>query len=171
MNYCVSLGADSLCSRLTEKINSNDNHKLVLAHMPLLMVCLEGLGKLAQKFPNIASTSIYCLRDFLITPSPILLKLHKHFNEKETKDNVKCNRNQFSIRLTIDYINFRFSSSERRQRRRQIQPIGYSDRFRETTRHRHRKPVLRSRVSAQHRSGLRSSTGSERVEPSVHRGK
>nr|CAD7260807.1 unnamed protein product [Timema shepardi] len=58
-------GADSLCGRLTEKINSNHGHKLVLAHMPLLMVCLEGLGKLAQKFPNIASTSIYCLRDFL----------------------------------------------------------------------------------------------------------
>nr|CAD7570756.1 unnamed protein product [Timema californicum] len=52
-------GADSLCGRLTEKINSNHGHKLVLAHMPLLMVCLEGLGKLAQKFPNIASTSIY----------------------------------------------------------------------------------------------------------------
>lgn len=34
-------GADSLCGRLTEKINSNHNHKLVLAHMPLLMVCLE----------------------------------------------------------------------------------------------------------------------------------
>lgn len=68
-------GADSLCGRLTEKINSSDNYKLVLAHMPLLAVCLEGLGELARKFPNIASTSICCLRDFLITPSPILLKL------------------------------------------------------------------------------------------------
>lgn len=45
--------------------------------MPLLMVCLEGLGKLAAKFPNIASTCIYCLRDFLVTPSPILFKLHR----------------------------------------------------------------------------------------------
>ncbi|KOB66893.1 putative Phosphatidylinositol 4-kinase alpha, partial [Operophtera brumata] len=61
-------GADSLCGRLTEKINSNHNHKLILAHMPLLM----GLGKLATKFPPIANTSIYCLRDFLVTPSPIL---------------------------------------------------------------------------------------------------
>ncbi|KAK9746290.1 PI4-kinase N-terminal region [Popillia japonica] len=83
-------GADSLCSRLTEKINSNEGHRLVLAHMPLLMVCLEGLGKLAQKFPNIASTSIYCLRDFLITPSPILFKLHKQTVEKNAiKENVK----------------------------------------------------------------------------------
>nr|XP_022907836.1 phosphatidylinositol 4-kinase alpha [Onthophagus taurus] len=81
-------GADSLCSRLTEKINSNHGHKLLLAHMPLLMVCLEGLGKLAQKFPNIASTSIYYLRDFLITPSPILFKLHQQATEKN-KDQLR----------------------------------------------------------------------------------
>lgn len=46
------------------------------------MVCLEGLGKLAQKFPNIASTSIYYLRDFLVVPSPILLKLHRQQSER-----------------------------------------------------------------------------------------
>ncbi|XP_066584253.1 phosphatidylinositol 4-kinase alpha isoform X2 [Prorops nasuta] len=79
-------GADSLCGRLVEKINSNHGPKLVLAHMPLLMVCLEGLGKLAQKFPNIASTSIYYLRDFLVVPSPILLKLYRYQNERFSKD-------------------------------------------------------------------------------------
>lgn len=89
LTSCFVSGADSLCGRLTEKINSNHNHKLVLAHMPLLMVCLEGLGKLAQKFPNIASTSIYCLRDFLITPSPILFKLHRQSNERGNKENLK----------------------------------------------------------------------------------
>lgn len=36
----------------------------------------QGLGKLAQKFPNIAGTSISYLRDFLVDPSPILAKLH-----------------------------------------------------------------------------------------------
>ncbi|CAH1641032.1 unnamed protein product [Spodoptera littoralis] len=82
-------GADSLCGRLTEKINSNHNHKLILAHMPLLMVCLEGLGKLATKFPTIANTSIYCLRDFLVTPSPILFKLHKLELEKTGKEHMK----------------------------------------------------------------------------------
>ncbi|XP_073997967.1 phosphatidylinositol 4-kinase III alpha isoform X1 [Rhodnius prolixus] len=75
-------GADSLCGRLTEKINSNHNIKLVLAHMPLLMVCLEGLGKLAEKYPSIASTSIQCLRDFLVSPSPILSKLFRLHCEK-----------------------------------------------------------------------------------------
>lgn len=85
---CIS-GADSLCGRLTEKLNSNHGQKLVLAHMPLLMVCLEGLGKLAQKFPNIASTSIYCLRDFLVTPSPILFKLHKRYIERLNRDSAQ----------------------------------------------------------------------------------
>ncbi|XP_012059018.1 PREDICTED: phosphatidylinositol 4-kinase alpha [Atta cephalotes] len=82
----IGKGADSLCGRLVEKINSNHGPKLVLAHMPLLMVCLEGLGKLAQKFPNIASTSIYYLRDFLIAPSPILLKLYRQHNEYSMKE-------------------------------------------------------------------------------------
>jgi len=40
---------------------------------------LQGLGKLAEKFPNIASTTIYCLRDFLVTPSRILLTLRHQY--------------------------------------------------------------------------------------------
>lgn len=79
-------GADSLCSRLNGKINSTQNLKLVLAHMPLLMVCLEGLGKLAEKFPNIASTSIQCLKDFLVSPSPILAKLHRIHTDRAPHD-------------------------------------------------------------------------------------
>lgn len=38
---------------------------------------LQGLGKLANKFPNIAGTCINYLQDFLVSPSPILLKLHR----------------------------------------------------------------------------------------------
>ncbi|XP_073835112.1 phosphatidylinositol 4-kinase III alpha isoform X2 [Musca autumnalis] len=70
--------ADKLCGRLSQKLNSVLSHKIVMDHMPLLMVCLEGLGKLAQKFPNIANTSISYLRDFLVDPSQILAKLHAH---------------------------------------------------------------------------------------------
>ncbi|KAK9874265.1 hypothetical protein WA026_002618 [Henosepilachna vigintioctopunctata] len=92
-------GADSLCGRLTEKINSNHGYRLVLAHMPLLMVCLEGLGTLADKFPNIASTSIYCLRDFLITPSPILSKLHRQANEKSSKESIKITAQNGSLKV------------------------------------------------------------------------
>ncbi|XP_037092304.1 LOW QUALITY PROTEIN: phosphatidylinositol 4-kinase alpha-like [Pollicipes pollicipes] len=70
-------GADSLCSRLTEKLTSGHGHRMVLAHMPLLLVCLQGLGELAQRFPAIASSCIRCLRDFLVLPSPILTRLHR----------------------------------------------------------------------------------------------
>lgn len=102
MSCFLFLGADSLCGRLTEKINSNHNHKLILAHMPLLMVCLEGLGKLAQKFPNIvASTCICCLRDFLITPSPILLKLHRQAAEKNNKDTLKITGRFFNFEILM----------------------------------------------------------------------
>lgn len=64
-------------------------------HMPLLMVCLEGLGKLAQKFPNIAGTSISYLRDFLVDPSPILGKLYAHAMQslalqKNEKESTSC---------------------------------------------------------------------------------
>lgn len=80
--------ADKLCSRLHQKLNTNIGHKIMLDHMPLLMVCLEGLGKLAQKFPSIASTSISYLRDFLVDPSPILAKLHSQavIQQKKFKD-------------------------------------------------------------------------------------
>ena len=56
--------------------------------MPLLIVCLTGLGKLAKKFPNISSTSIQHLRDFLLIPSPLLSDLLK-YNENSRKTNEK----------------------------------------------------------------------------------
>jgi hypothetical protein len=37
----------------------------------------QGLGKLAMKFPGIAPTSINCLTNFLVLPSPVLSRLHK----------------------------------------------------------------------------------------------
>lgn len=57
----------------------------MLDHMPLLMVCLEGLGKLAKKFPGIAGTSISYLRDFLVDPSPILNKLYSQATVQKKK--------------------------------------------------------------------------------------
>lgn len=47
-----------------------------MAHLPLLLVCLRALGQLAGKFSHLASNVIGCLRDFLVNPSPILLRLH-----------------------------------------------------------------------------------------------
>ncbi|XP_055625261.1 phosphatidylinositol 4-kinase alpha isoform X4 [Toxorhynchites rutilus septentrionalis] len=86
LSCLLDLEADKLCSRLYQKLNSVLGHKVVMDHMPLLMVCLEGLGKLAQKFPNIAGTSISYLRDFLVDPSPILTKLHAQSQAQNKKD-------------------------------------------------------------------------------------
>ncbi|KAL4223436.1 Phosphatidylinositol 4-kinase alpha [Mactra antiquata] len=72
--------AENLCFKLTEKISANTEKKLLLSHAPILLVCLESLGKLAVKFPNLASTMVSSLRDFLGTPSPILSKLNKYAN-------------------------------------------------------------------------------------------
>ncbi|CAG7786962.1 unnamed protein product, partial [Allacma fusca] len=82
-------GADSLCSRLNEKINDIHANKLALAHMPLLVVCLQGLGGLATKFPTIASSSIQYLKEFLVNPSPILVRLYdKRANKIKNSETV-----------------------------------------------------------------------------------
>ena len=40
-DFSEFLGADTLVGKLSEKLNRSLNHKLVLAHMPLIMVCIE----------------------------------------------------------------------------------------------------------------------------------
>ena len=69
--------AENVLVRLADKINSRDGNHLIVAHLPLLLVCLRGLGRLAQKFTVLASNVIGHLRDFLVNPSPILLRLHR----------------------------------------------------------------------------------------------
>ena len=77
-----------MVSKLTDKITGTSSHKLILAHMPLIMVCIEGLGKLAEKFPMLSKQSSDCLREFLTTPSPILSRLSRHYNRQEPKKNL-----------------------------------------------------------------------------------
>lgn len=68
--------AESVLNRLIDKLHARDNNHLIMAHLPLLLVCLKALGQLATKFPHLASNVNSCLRDFLVNPSPILLRLH-----------------------------------------------------------------------------------------------
>lgn len=42
------------------------------------MHLFQSLGKLSNKFPNLAWTMCCTLRDFLVSPSPILSKLNKY---------------------------------------------------------------------------------------------
>ena len=56
--------------------------------MPLIMVCLEGLGKLAEKFPMLSKQSSDCLREFLTTPSPILSRLSRYYSRQDKPKNL-----------------------------------------------------------------------------------
>lgn len=80
--------AESVLNRLADKIHSKDNNHLIMAHLPLLLVCLKALGQLAVKFTHLASNVIACLRDFLVSPSPILLRLH-HQSQNHQNPNLE----------------------------------------------------------------------------------
>ncbi|XP_071946499.1 phosphatidylinositol 4-kinase alpha-like isoform X2 [Antedon mediterranea] len=77
---CDEGGADSLIGRLTEKLNAVAGGRQLVAHMPLLMCCLEGLGSLAEKFQMLAHATTSALRDFLLNPSKVLIRLFKQYS-------------------------------------------------------------------------------------------
>lgn len=65
---------------------------------------VKGLGKLAEKFPNIAGTSISYLRDFLVDPSPILAKLYGQAQQKKDKEPFKI-VGELRLSTTYTYLN------------------------------------------------------------------
>lgn len=68
--------AESVLKHLDKKIKSRDDIQLIMAHLPILLVCLRALGQLADKFTHLTNNVIEYLRDFLLDPSPILLTLY-----------------------------------------------------------------------------------------------
>ena len=105
--------ADSLCSTLTEKINAAYNSSVVSSHLPLLTVCLDGLGILGRKFSNLSDSCITSLTDFIINPSPILIKLYKQVELNNSANlnnqNPSANRNgsKFSIMVSSTSTEFK----------------------------------------------------------------
>ncbi|KAJ8042770.1 Phosphatidylinositol 4-kinase alpha [Holothuria leucospilota] len=69
--------ADNLLPRLSEKLTSNASGRQMVADVPLLLAGLDSLGRLAEKFPNLASSAIATLKEFLLGPSFILTRLFK----------------------------------------------------------------------------------------------
>ncbi|UXI14588.1 glycine-tRNA ligase-like [Sarcoptes scabiei] len=100
--------ADTLCFRISEKLNSLHGHRSMISHLPIFLACLNGLGFLVETFPTTAVSCISVLRDFLIVPSPVLLKL-SHQKSFESANVGDLSNSNFYSNIPINDFNSKTS--------------------------------------------------------------
>jgi hypothetical protein len=77
--------AEKLCTKCSEKFFLNLSLTETISQAPLIASCVQILGRLAFKYPNLSKISVRHLTDFLTEPSPILLKQYKHIIDKSNQ--------------------------------------------------------------------------------------
>ncbi|XP_077969116.1 phosphatidylinositol 4-kinase alpha-like isoform X2 [Styela clava] len=63
--------------KMTDRLQTSESTRLFLAHVPLLLRCLEGLGDVVEASNQHFKQVIDTLREFFVNPAPVLIKLKK----------------------------------------------------------------------------------------------
>jgi len=79
--------AEKLCTKCSEKFFLNLSLTETILQAPLIASCIQVLGKLALRYPNLSKISVRYISDFLTEPSPLLYKQYKYIMDKLSTSN------------------------------------------------------------------------------------
>uniref|UniRef100_A0A5S6Q402 1-phosphatidylinositol 4-kinase n=1 Tax=Trichuris muris TaxID=70415 RepID=A0A5S6Q402_TRIMR len=76
--------SDSSCYKLTDRISEWRSHRLSSSQSLLILVCIDALGNLAERFPSLSPAAVItALSNFLIEPSAVFVRLYESSKTEE----------------------------------------------------------------------------------------